>query len=562
MKQKLLLISLFAFTGLSAQIPTLEWANAMGGTTGDISREVIFDASGNVYTVGEFTGTADLDPSAGSDMHTSAGSSDIFITKFNSSGAFVWARSIGGTGVDNGIAIDVDASGNVYFAGSYENTVDFDPESGSYPLTSNGAYEIFVCKLTSAGALDWAKSMGSFGDEAAYDIYLSPSNEVYTLGYFSLTVDFDPGTSTDNFTSAGGYDVFIHKMDAAGTYISTTQYGGTNYDYGNAFTFDAAGNMFIAGYFSGTVDFDPGTGSSPLTSIGSNDAYVSKFYASGTFAWVKGWGTTTAEYAYDIAVDLSGNVYTTGRFDGTVDFDPGAGTASMTSAGSRDVFISKLDSTGTFVWAKQIGSTAIEVGYVVETDSDGNLYVSGTFGSTPIDADPGTGTTTLTGAGTESFLIKLDDTGAFTWAIQFSDMVRGMALDASDNIYACGNFTATQDFDPGAGTFNMTATAGGLNDAFTLKLSQGISTGIDGAVLSARAIVYPNPSNGYFSMRYDSGISLIRIMNVLGEELHVFTADQNGGTVSIDLSSQASGMYFYQLESEGKITGTGKILIK
>ena len=113
---------------------------------------------------------------------------------------------------------------------------------------------------------------------------------------------------------------------------------------------DGSGNVHTTGYFRGTVDFDPGANVSNLDSIGEAEIYVSKLDSAGDFVWARQIGGTDFDGSTDLAVDATGNVYTTGYFFGTIDFDPGAGVSNLTPVGGSDIFVSKLDSTGDFVW--------------------------------------------------------------------------------------------------------------------------------------------------------------------------------------------------------------------
>jgi Beta-propeller repeat len=132
--------------------------------------------------------------------------------------------------------------------------------------------------------------------------------------------------------------------------------GGTGGDTGNSIAVDALGNVYTTGIFINTVDFDPGAGVFNLTSVGGSNIFVSKLDASGNFVWAKSTGSGNG-ISNSIAVDASGSVYTTGSFNGTVDFDPGVGVFNLTSAGSdADIFVSKLDASGNFVWAKSVGA--------------------------------------------------------------------------------------------------------------------------------------------------------------------------------------------------------------
>jgi hypothetical protein len=390
----------------------------------DFGQGIAVDSAGNVYTTGHFSGTADFDPGPGTYNLTSGfdGSQyrdDIFVSKLDSSGDFVWARSMGGTGEDRGADIAVDSAGNVYTTGYFEGTADFDPGTGTYNLTSAGGRDIFVSKLDSSGDFVWAKSMGGTGSHGAdaaahgdkFGIAVDSAGNVYTAGDFEGTADFDPGPGTYNLTAAGDSDIFVSKLDSSGDFVWAKSMGGTSGDFGPSIAVDSAGNVYTAGWFYGTADFDPGPGTYNLTSAVDANIFVSKLDSSGNFVWASrmgGGGIWPGDRGRDIAVDSAGNVYTTGMFRGTADFDPGAGTYYLTSAGNTEIFVSKLDSNGNFVWASRMGGPNIDRGRGIAVDSAGKVYTTGYFRGTA-DFDPGPGTYNLTSAGDwDIFVSKLD----------------------------------------------------------------------------------------------------------------------------------------------------------
>nr|MBA3664743.1 SBBP repeat-containing protein [Bacteroidota bacterium] len=368
--------------------------------------------------------------------------------------SFQWAKRIGGTSVDNGNSIAVDASGNVYTTGCFADTVDFDPGPGTYTLTTDGSFDAFISKIDAAGNFVWAKKTGGPGTQMGQAITLDAFGNVYTTGYFLDTVDFDPGPAT--FTlGCGLYDAFVLKLDAAGNFVWAKQFGGTSDDRGYSIALDASGNVYTTGFFQGTADFDPGPGTFTLGAPSSNlDAFISKLDAAGNFLWAKQLSGTGTEFGTSIDIDPSGNVYSTGYFNGTTDFDPGPGTFNLSAPSSNlDVFISKLDAAGNFLWAKRIGDIWDDRGKVITTDASGNVFATGRFSGT-VDFDPGSGTFTLTAsANFNDFILKLNGAGNFVWAKQLSPTIAGLTLDAAGNIYTAGYFTSQHDFDPGPGTF-------------------------------------------------------------------------------------------------------------
>jgi len=187
--------------------------------------------------------------------------------------------------------------------------------------------------------LEWTKSIGGLGNSGAIDA----SGNVYTTGSFAGTVDFDPGSGVSNLTSSGGNDIFIQKLDANGNFIWVKQLGGISNDAGYSITTDASGNVYITGYFS----LNLGGG---ISSNGGYDIFIAKLDSNGNIVWIKSMGGTSSDYGESITTDASGNVYTTGFFYNTVDFNPGSGVSNLVSNGGYDIFIQKLDANGNFLW--------------------------------------------------------------------------------------------------------------------------------------------------------------------------------------------------------------------
>jgi hypothetical protein len=474
--KKIYLLILLIVTGTCLQAQTLLWAKQFGGTADEYGRSITVDATGNVYTTGPFEGTVDFNPGAAVFNLTSAGLRDIFVTKLDAAGNFVWAKQMGGTGDDDGRSIEIDAAGNVYTTGFFAATADFDPGAAPFNLTSAGFNDIFVSKLDAAGNFVWAVRMGGpFGD-AGLSIDLDAAGNVYTSGAFRGTADFDPGAATVNLITAGLNDIFVSKLDAAGNFIYAKRMGSTNDDDGYSLTVDASGIVYTTGFFRGTADFDPGAATVNLTSAGGFDIFVSKLDATGNFVYAKQMGGTGDDFGYSIAIDAAGNAHTTGSFEGTADFDPGAATVNLTSAGQDDIFVSKIDAAGNFVWAKAMGGTGIDIASELALDAAGNVYSNGGFEVT-VDFDPGAAVFNLTSLGLEEvFISKLDAAGNFVWAVRLGgvngEVATGIALDALSNVHSTGGFEGICDFDPGQCNFNLTAL--GVTDAFVHKMNSAM----------------------------------------------------------------------------------------
>lgn len=452
----------------------LAWARRLGGTVDDECTSLAVDASGSVYITGRFWTAATFGPGPGSGSLTAVGSRDIFVVKLDASGAFVWARSMGGLSDEGGTTIAVDSGGNVYIGGYFYGEADFDPGAGTTTLTPIGGVDFFLCKLDGAGNFVWAKQFGAYTGTNVFAIALSPDGNVHGTGDFRNTVDFDPGAGTFELTSSGGADVFVVTLDDSGSFLWAKQLGGTSSDRSTSIATDPGGNVCTAGYFNGTADFDPDPGETfNLTPTGTYNSFVSKLDSSGDFVFAKLLGEGGHVNCLAIATDSAGSVYTTGSFGFTADFDPGAGDFDLTAIGGGDVFISKLDSSGNFGWARSIGNGAAQEGRSLAVDANGAVWTTGHFHGT-LDFDPGPGTFFLDSSGSgDIFVSKLDGSGDFLDAIRFGggslDNGWAVAVDGEKNAHVAGRFMSTIDFDPGAETFDLQSL--GYFDAFIVKLS-------------------------------------------------------------------------------------------
>ncbi|HZI53167.1 MAG TPA: SBBP repeat-containing protein, partial [Chitinophagaceae bacterium] len=330
-----------------AQPLNFKWAKQMGGTSsgwGGWGNAVAVDDLGNVYSTGIFTtGTLDADPGPGVSLLSTGAGEAMFISKVDAAGDLVWAKQMSGNEytLTRGHSITVDADGNVYTTGSfYGGEVDFDPGAGSFILKSL-TEDMFISKLDACGNFVWVKQIGGTKEDhvIGYSIALDASGNIYTIGSFDgYAVDLDPGPGRYIFnTDYNVARVFVSKLDAGGKFVWAGQMeaigDGANFygSYGLAIATDVAGNIYITGSFAGTVDFDPGPSVSAL-STDYRDNYICKLGASGNLIWAHQAGQTSQSFVTgnSMAIDASGNVYTTGFFNGIVDFDPGPGIFNLT----------------------------------------------------------------------------------------------------------------------------------------------------------------------------------------------------------------------------------------
>lgn len=555
------LLTALTFTVGTIYSQEFSWARSMGSFSVDRAQAVVTDPQGNVYTTGLFSSTADFDPGNGVTNLSSAGNYDIFIQKLNPAGELIWIKQIGGIADDVPYGIEIDADGNIFIAGYFSDQVDFDPGAGSTLLTTAGNYDAFIVKFDSNGNFVWGNKIGSTLGDYAHDVAIDDAGNVYITGIFGGTVDFDPGAGTSNLTSVNNssYESFILKLTNSGDFTWVKQLGGAEDEYARAISTDAAGNVYITGYFYGMVDFDPGAGTDNHTSTGGADIFIQKLSSSGNLVWVHTMGSTNNDNCQGVNANVDGAVYLFGTFTETVDFDPGPATFSLTSAGQADIFLLKLSDSGALTWVKQIGSENQDFARALVIHESGDVYLTGNIYDA-IDLDPGTGVTMFSSMaqGTAAtFAEKLNASGDYEWAGVIAPdnncYATDIALSQEGDVYLVGSYTGTADFDPGTGVTQLTGQAN--QDAYVVKWGSAVAGFSESLLPQLQA--WPNPTTG--SLSIDLGaynpridIELTDISGVLIKKETFY----NTSEVKMNLTDNP-GLYFVRVKN-----ASGEQLIK
>jgi Beta-propeller repeat len=366
-----------------------------------------------------------------------------------------WAKHAGGTTYDRGYATCIDSSGNIYITGYFENTVSF----GSIVLTSFGARDVFVAKLDSSGNWLWAVNPGGVGYYFGTDISVDSNGDIYITGEFNNT---DPASFFD-LISIGARDVFVAKLNSSGNWLWAVRGGGVKADSGQGISTDSNGDIYVTGYFWKEAWF----GSHYVFTFNSyHEAFVAKLDSSGNWLWVNKTNTMANPYpgfawGEDISVDSNGDIYITGKCSGLTYFGSAGGIVGTLS----EVFVAKLNSSGDWLWAKRAGGVDNDIGYAISVDSNGNIYVTGSFETT---ASFGSGILESMGY-SDVFVAKLNSSGNWLSTISGggtdSDEGYGISVDSTSNIIVTGYFGFT------GGSFgSIVLTSFGESDVFVAKL--------------------------------------------------------------------------------------------
>ena len=405
-----------------------------------------------------------------------------------------FAFTLGSTGSENSLGVATDGSGNVLVAGSYSSaSIDLDPSPGEYILSNAGGYDGYAAKYDPAGNLLWGVHVGGTGSENVSEVEVEGAGNVLIAGSFAGSVEIGaPGRPPVTLNNGGSNEGFLAKLDPAGNTLWARTFAGTDVRTVRDITTDAAGNVYATG------------------KEGENRLFVAKYSADGAEVWSRvdsGTGTLAngiLVYGERVAVDTDGNVLVVGPYGGKIDFNPDPlKTNFLTAVGLHpfgdDTFVLKLNAAGAYVWAGSLGGPGQDVPSGLAVDGAGNILVSGLYGTDTKkiknDFDPGPGTLNLASPNgiPATFLVKLDPNRNLIWACGVAvSNVRDMALDAAGNVYTTGMFSGTSDFDPGAGTFNLTA---GGSDAYVSKLNSSGSFVWAADILRAAPGSMANPFN-------------------------------------------------------------------
>jgi len=538
------IVTMFLFIAVCAyaQAPEWQWATKAGGSSADEGHGITIDAAGNTYVIGYFEETATF----GSFSLTSSGSSDIFVAKMDANGIWQWATKAGGSSSDYGSEIITDATGNTFVTGSFNGTATF----GNYSLTSDGGCDVFVAKIDANGIWQWATKAGGNDNNAGGGITIDAAGNTFVTGRFIGTATF----GNYSLTSDGGGDVFVAKMDANGNWQWATKAGGSYYDQGSGITIDAAGNTYVTGYFDETATF----GSFSLTGYGGFVIFVAKMDANGNWQWATQAGGCGLDFALQITIDDYANTYVTGYFDDTATF----GSFSLTSSGSWDIFVAKMDANGNWQWATKAGGSNNDRGYGITIDAAGNTYVTGYFEET---ATFGSFSLTVYG-GFDIFVAKMDANGNWQWAAKAGgsdfDKGYGITIDAASNTYVTGYFGETAYF----GSYSLTGY--GIYDIFVAKLTPPVSTDPEINPDMFNLTHYPNPIKIHtiisYSLKQNSPVTL-EIYNLKGQLVEaLFEGNNQAGdhTVEWDCPDMPSGVYFMKMTAGNEESIRKMILLR
>ncbi len=367
-----------------------------------------------------------------------------------------WVQTWGGTEKDTAVTVVADSLGHVYVMGEYGVAVESDSEQPANEHASEG-YGVYLASFDSAGRVIWDLMWA--GENLQYPVLCitTDSESIVIAGTFWQSTDLDPGPGIEERSPVGEADGCLGKFNLDGEleWVGTMKGVDQSSIMGiNRVAVDGLGNIFVSGYFHGTVNFSADPHTTELISSRKGSAFypercLAKFGADGNLCWVRTW---ESGMSFRLAADEGGNIYLLGNHDTLFDADPGPGVVECGPGERSRMFLIKLNSDGEFQWIRNSGI----FGYGLALDGIGGVYVSGLFLGSGVDFDPGPRIELRDSSGAEdAYVLKLNTDGDFEWAHTWG----GTGYDASDavsaddrgNVCVAGAFEDSVDFNPGPG---------------------------------------------------------------------------------------------------------------
>jgi len=517
-----------------AQDPDWAWVSSADGIRSDRGNSICSDASGNIYTTGDFRESITF----GDITLTDNGIGDLFLVKNNSQGDVLWAISFGGTSLDFSNKVTSDGSGNIIITGAFRSeSIIF----GDYTLTNNGMEAFFIAKISPEGNVLWASS--AFNENNCWGTSVDTDNDgnIIVTGSFSgASVVFGGTTLVNAYQFAT--DFFLVKYNDAGDVLWAQSFGDHTYDNSSGIYADNNGNINLTGTFlSNTITF----GTTTLTNSGGRDYFLVQFNPSGGINWVRHATGDGDEMGSDVATDNAGNIFVSGTYTGTsVTFD----THTLPGNGYMNLFILKYNSGGDLAWVQSATGKYNDGAYGVTATDDGGVLVAGDFESDTLFFGNYSLINTLVEYG-DIFVTKLNSEGLVSWAISAggdeSDWGKDVTTSGSGNIYVTGSFYSPEIF---FGDIKIVNTSNNYYDLYIAKISS--STGISDNYFQSTYDIYPNPANDIITINTPAPVN-VEITSIAGQ--CVLKTEVTADNATIDISNLTPGVYLVRIKTDEDI---------
>lgn len=523
------------FLGLTNNIISqdFEWALEAGGHGVDQGYCICIDENSNSYVGGFFSDTSYF----GDEMLISENLKDVFVAKYDSTGAFQWVVQGGGSGSNTCAGITSDQNNNIFITGWFSESL----QTGETFIESYGSYDMFVIKINPEGEVLWARNAGGESDDYGNRLTINMEGDVIISGSYRHIANFGEETIIE---SLGDRDIFIANYSNEGIFQWVKKFGGKGEDRAYGIDCNSSGEIYFTGFFNGICFF----GDTELFSPSIISTYTAKLNAGGEILWANkaGGGANDLSRGFGLGVDNSGNAYATGFFSGNLNFTEENSLHSTGGQFDFDNYIVKYNAEGDFIWAKNSGGIYMDQSRNIFVNNDGCSYIVGFFKGF---AEFGQYETESIGMA-DIFIAKYNPEGMVEWVKNAggpeNDYAYGICANNTGSIFVSGVFTREA-------IFGSNVVEGWTDhDIFIAKVIES-GSGIKYSSFDYRINLFPNPNNGIFKLRISSNQNdnrklLIRIFNSDGKVVYIDNIYLTGKMTEIKLLLENFANGIYNLE--------------
>jgi hypothetical protein len=544
-----LLMSLSSFAQKNAERSQLIWSTYYGGTEGDEIKSITSDTDGNIYVSGNSLST-DLPTNSNSFQQNNAGSSDIFISKFNATGEHVWSTYFGGSNYEINSKIAFTHDNKIVVCG-YSNSSDFPTTSGVFQEANAGGYDVCIFKLDTNGALIWSTLFGGNGGELGIDLVIDTNNNILVGGQ-SNSANFPSTPGALQAIPNGGNDAFIAKFDSNGQRIWATCYGGIGTEDIHAIACDKNNNIIFSG-MSNSNDLAISPTAPQTNNNGFFDIYIVKLNSNGQFVWASYFGGTNYDDIYGIGCDSLNHIYFSGRTS-SIDFPVTPNAFQEQKNNGTDACFFKFSANGDLLWSTYFGGSQDDYGEriimdkqnhfiaIVNTQSD-SLYTT----SNPPYQNNNAGYSDL-------FLLKFNAYGEPVWSSYFGGSNNEYGYDLcllNNGGLAFAGSTSSLDLPLSSNPFQ--SINAGFGDGFIAHLTANYyiedtlnTNNIINSKTNVKTLnIFPNPIQDKININFPKPIKTanIKIADIYGKICYEEKTELNQSSHTLILPHIATGVY-------------------
>lgn len=523
------------------------WSHAIGGEDSDFIIDLEEDDQGNVFLLGWFDEEIDFDPGAGEFVVGIPYDHGSFLLKLSSEGTFQWVRTMYGNGEVRAYDLTLGSDGGIWVTGEFGDTVNISPEAGGQEITSLWGNDGFTAHFNQFGSLVWVSTLSGFSLDRLKSIAVAEDGSSFVTGYYHQTMIVNTINGNDTIISNGTSDILVAKLDSAGQVAWIKSFGGDNDDFVQDIELSPEGQLWLTGHFHYDVDFDPSDEEFVLESQGNFDGFISRLSVEGDFIQTLVLTSSDDVLCYDLEFDSSGNIFLTGAFRNTRDFDPGIQESLVESMGFEDIFYSKYNDVGELQWVETMGGPGEDIARDIELNDDGQILVSGWFEQSVFLPYVDDSISVQSAGFSDAVFVLADEFGGplTAYLAGGSGMDRGFASAlSSESVIVAGQFE--DETLPDENLTSLTLLAQDFRDAFVAKFSDrklDLVSSLNSEIQMFE--ISPNPSSGMLNLEFkldnNNGLT-IDLLSAQGNKLDQYL----GGKLwsSIDVSSITPGIYF------------------